>query len=341
MSLLLPFALQWSLGGFENSSAVCLWAFTVAAGGAAVRGGASGGSVVRRVRGASSRCPGAIDPALAAGAPDIPSGVVVTFLRAQHSWRRDHRVRAAAVLRTGARARAGQVRAPAPQRAPRAGGGAAQRGRRDHRRRLSRRSPCCSRTSSASRRCPSGCPRRRSWRCWTGVRALGRARRRARRREDQDDRGRLHGRRRHSATAQITPRRSATWRSRWPGLARARRRPESLQVRIGIDTGPVVAGVIGRAKFIYDLWGDTVNTASRMESHALPGTIQVTERTYERLRERYELRPRGTIEIKGKGPMTTYRLLSRRGNQASTRPDVAVGVAPTATAPGRRTQPRP
>jgi adenylate cyclase len=86
----------------------------------------------------------------------------------------------------------------------------------------------------------------------------------------------------------------------------------ALQVRIGIDTGPVVAGVIGRAKFIYDLWGDTVNTASRMESHAQPGTIQVTERTYERLRERYELVPRGTIEVKGKGQMTTYLLLGRR-----------------------------
>jgi adenylate cyclase len=100
-------------------------------------------------------------------------------------------------------------------------------------------------------------------------------------------------------------------------------------VRIGIDTGPVVAGVIGRAKFIYDLWGDTVNTASRMESHAPPGTIQVTERTYERLRERYELVPRGTVEIKGKGQMTTYLLLSRRGNQASARLDVDAGVART------------
>jgi adenylate cyclase len=87
---------------------------------------------------------------------------------------------------------------------------------------------------------------------------------------------------------------------------------QTLQVRIGIDTGPVVAGVIGRAKFIYDLWGDTVNTASRMESHGLPGAIQVTERAHERLRDRYDLRHRGTIEVKGKRPMTTYLLIGRR-----------------------------
>jgi adenylate cyclase len=90
----------------------------------------------------------------------------------------------------------------------------------------------------------------------------------------------------------------------------------ALEVRIGIDTGPVVAGVIGRAKFIYDLWGDTVNTASRMESHAVPGTIQVTPRAYELLRERYELRRRGRIEVKGKGPMTTYLLLGRHDEHA-------------------------
>lgn len=82
-----------------------------------------------------------------------------------------------------------------------------------------------------------------------------------------------------------------------------------LEVRIGIDTGPVVAGVIGRAKFIYDLWGDAVNTASRMESHGVPGGIQVTEHVYERLRGGYDIRQRGTIDVKGKGPMTTYLLL--------------------------------
>jgi adenylate cyclase len=83
----------------------------------------------------------------------------------------------------------------------------------------------------------------------------------------------------------------------------------SLRLRIGINTGPVVAGVIGRSKFIYDLWGDAVNTASRMESHGKPDAIQVSASTYERLRLRFALEPRGEIEIKGKGLMTTWWLL--------------------------------
>ena len=81
-----------------------------------------------------------------------------------------------------------------------------------------------------------------------------------------------------------------------------------LAVRIGIDTGPVVAGVIGRRKFIYDLWGDTVNTASRMESHGLPGKIQVTDRVAAALGPGFALRPRGTSELKGKGPIQTFLL---------------------------------
>ena len=85
-----------------------------------------------------------------------------------------------------------------------------------------------------------------------------------------------------------------------------------LSLRVGIDSGPVVAGVIGRSKFGYDLWGDTVNTASRMESHAAPGAIQVTERTYRRLEDGFVLEPRTGVVVKGKGEMTTYLLLAER-----------------------------
>jgi class 3 adenylate cyclase len=84
---------------------------------------------------------------------------------------------------------------------------------------------------------------------------------------------------------------------------------QPLQVRIGIDTGPVVAGVIGSDKFSYDLWGDTVNTASRMESTGVAGCIQVTERTYRRLRDGYRLRRRGVVAVKGKGEMVTWFLI--------------------------------
>jgi len=88
--------------------------------------------------------------------------------------------------------------------------------------------------------------------------------------------------------------------------------PAPFQMRIGIDSGPVVAGVIGTRKFIYDLWGDTVNTASRMESHGLPNAIQVTAATHARLQAHYHFTPRGPVEIKGKGMMTTYLLMGRK-----------------------------
>lgn len=85
----------------------------------------------------------------------------------------------------------------------------------------------------------------------------------------------------------------------------------SLNIRIGIHTGPVVAGVIGTNKFSYDLWGDTVNIASRMESHGVAGRIQVSAETYQRLRETHTLEERGVIEVKSKGALTTYFLTGK------------------------------
>ena len=79
-----------------------------------------------------------------------------------------------------------------------------------------------------------------------------------------------------------------------------------LQLRIGIHTGSAVAGVIGIKKFIYDVWGDTVNTASRIESHGLPGRVQVSEEVYERIRDSFVCTPRGPVELKGKGAVPVF-----------------------------------
>ncbi|MEI9951759.1 MAG: adenylate/guanylate cyclase domain-containing protein [Pseudomonadota bacterium] len=92
---------------------------------------------------------------------------------------------------------------------------------------------------------------------------------------------------------------------------------EELSIRIGIHTGPVVAGVIGKRKFIYDVWGDTVNTASRMESHGEPGAVHVTEETRQLLKDMYILTPRGEISVKGKGVMRTWFLIGPQPSDGS------------------------
>ena len=84
-----------------------------------------------------------------------------------------------------------------------------------------------------------------------------------------------------------------------------------INFRIGIDSGPLVAGVIGKKNFHYDVWGDTVNTASRMESHGLPGKIQVTKDTYRILKDEYIFELRGKLDVKGKGEMETWFLAGR------------------------------
>jgi len=85
-----------------------------------------------------------------------------------------------------------------------------------------------------------------------------------------------------------------------------------IEFRMGINSGPVLAGVIGRKKFSYDVWGDPVNVASRMESHGEPGRIQISRATYDLIRDDFLFEPRGVISIKGKGEMETWYLVGRR-----------------------------
>jgi guanylate cyclase len=111
--------------------------------------------------------------------------------------------------------------------------------------------------------------------------------------------------------AQVIARLGLEMRSYVQGGSFSASRPVSF--RIGINSGPVLAGVIGRKKFIYDLWGDAVNTASRMESHGVGGIIQITRATYELIKDDFLCEPRGALNIKGKGEMEVWHVMGERG----------------------------
>ena len=104
---------------------------------------------------------------------------------------------------------------------------------------------------------------------------------------------------------------------------------DRIDFRIGMNSGPCVGGVIGLRKFVFDIWGDSVNTASRMETHSVPGRVHLSDATYELIRDEFNCEPRGTIEVKGKGPMRTWFLLGERhAHVESARPGVATASAP-------------
>jgi class 3 adenylate cyclase len=320
MSLLLPFALQWSLGGFAASSAVVLWAFTCPVG-ALLFVGARQAVPWFLAFGALVAFSGLIDPTLADGAPDIPEGVVVSFFvlnvlgvctTAYVLLQYFVRARERALVELGVeRAKSERLllnvlpasvasRLKESDEVIADGFGAATVLFAD----------IVGFTPLAQELAPADAVvlLDRVFAGWDGlaarygvekIKTIGDAYMVAA--------GLPSEREDHAEAIADMALEMGNEAERCAGQS-----GRQLEVRIGIDTGPVVAGVIGRAKFTYDLWGDTVNTASRMESHGVPGAIQVTERTYERLRERYDLRRRGTIEVKGKGPMTTYLLLGRR-----------------------------
>ena len=90
------------------------------------------------------------------------------------------------------------------------------------------------------------------------------------------------------------------------------RNGQRVSFRIGINSGSMIAGVIGRRKFVYDVWGDAVNVASRMESHGLGGAVQITQATHELIKDEFECEPRGTVDVKGKGEMEVWLVLAAK-----------------------------
>ena len=313
MSLMLPFALQWGLGGFENSSGVCLWAITSPLGALLFVGARQAVPWFMAFVGLVAFS-AEIDSALAADAPDIPQGVVVTFfalnivaVAATVFALLQYFVRAREIEQAKSERLLLNV-LPEPVAAR----------LKEHDGVIADDFPSVTVLfadivdfTPLSERLPAAelvALLDRVFARWDAlvarhglekIKTIGDAYMVAGGIPlPRDD----HAEAVAELALAIGPELAAC--SAEIGLP--------LEVRIGIDTGPVVAGVIGRAKFSYDLWGDTVNTASRMESHALPGTIQVTERTYECLRDRFELAQRSTVEVKGKGPMISYLLLGPR-----------------------------
>jgi adenylate cyclase len=335
LSLLLPFALQWSLGGFENSSAVSLWAITAPLGALLFVGARQS---IRWFAGFVGliALSTAIDPALAADAPAIPSAVVLAFFaltilgvattsyallqyfvrareRALAELARQHRALEVEQAKSE-RLLLNVLPEPVAKRLKEDDGIIADA----YESVTVLFADIVGFTPLAERRSPTDVVAMLDA-VFAGWDALAAAQGVEKIKTIGDAYMAAGGiPRPRSDHVEAIAEMALAMR---PLLARfGADAGVALEVRIGIDTGPVVAGVIGRAKFIYDLWGDTVNTASRMESHAPPGTIQVTERAYELLRERYELHPRGTVEIKGKGPMTTYLLVGRSEPRADEDP---------------------